>query len=478
MIMFGALILVIVITAIFYFIKPKEFTWWEFFIPMVITTGVIFGMKVLIELSSAKFTEYWGETITIIGEEAPYNYWKVETCYRSEPCGTDSKGNTEYCQVPYDCSHQEDEGPSWWAKTNLDNSYSLTEHQHDSIVSLFGTGKRIVDYHHNYSSRSKAVGSNGTKYEGTRVGEQSPIFNTTWNGADPTRKGYFTVHTYVNRVKASDLSLFNISVVNKKQADSIGLYKYPDMREGGWFRGVGDNIYFPTILGKNVPKSAQENFKKLNAKFGHINELRLWVLLFDKKPASVAALQENYWVKGNQNELVICIGTDGNEIKWSHSFSWGLSGDLTAETAQKVLDLYSLTVKTKQNQSLPLAMPISVKMKKLINKFGVDTSFLPPVLPLNINKKDIVDITKSNTPVFTEQTWNEYYEYLNANLNRFKRRHFEEFSYLKIVPKPWEIILLYVMAVLIAVGINFWNITNEFDDEHPKGTGFNHFNRY
>ena len=476
--MFGSLIVVILITGIFYFLKPKEFTWWEFFVPMVITTGIIFGMKALVEHSNVMFTEYWGETIDVVGEEAPYNYWKSETCYRDVPCGTDKDGNTEYCSEPYDCSHQEDVGPSWWAHTNLGNTYSLTEHQHDSIVALFGTPKRIVERRSNYDPRDRSVGSDGTKFEGTCVGQSSPIWNTTWSGTDQTRKGYFTMHTYENRIKASDLTIFNISVIDDKEADSIGLYKYPNMNEGGFFRGIGDAIYFPTILGKNVSKATQTKFQRLNAKFGPSNELRLWILLFDKKPASIAALQENYWVKGNQNELIICIGTNGDEITWVHSFSWALSGDLTAETTQKALDLYMMNIETKKGQTLPVAIPLNSQLKETIGKgTGIDTALLPPVLPLNLNKKDITKVTKSKYPVLNDQTWDVYYNYLNQNLNKFQRRHFEEFSYLKVVPKTWQVILLYIFAIAIAIGINFWNITNEFNDDSPKGnSGYGGYN--
>jgi hypothetical protein len=313
MIMFGALLVCIAVTLVFYFIDKTKYLWWEFFIPIAATLILIFGMKALVDHSSVKFTEYWGESMVSVYEEEPYNYWHVETCTRTYACGTDSEGNTEYCTETYDCSHQDDVGPSWWCKTDLNNSYRLTEHQYDSIKVLFGRGRSIVDSHRNHSPRDRCTGSRGTKFEGKQVGQTSYVYETKWPGTDATRKGYFTIHRYENRIKASDLSLFNISVVTEEEADSMGLYKYPDIAGSGWF-GTGDGIYFPTILGGNVSKQTQENFRRLNAKFGVSDSLRLWILVFDNKPASIAAYQENYWVKGNQNELVICIGTKGEEI--------------------------------------------------------------------------------------------------------------------------------------------------------------------
>jgi len=478
MIMFGALLVCLAVTGVFYFIDKKRYLWWEFFIPVAATLLIIFGMKALVDHSSVQFTEYWGETIISVYEEEPYNYWQHQTCTRSYPCGTDSEGNTEYCTETYDCSHQVDVGPSWSCKTDLGNQYSITENKYDSIKILWGTPRKVINSHRNYASRDRCSGSNGTKFEGKRVGETSYVWQTDWPGTEPTRKGYFSMHQYENRIKASDLSLFNISVVTEEEADSMGLYDYPEITGGGWFR-IGDNIDFPTILGPNISKQTQENFRKLNAKFGPSNKLRLWVLVFDNKPASIAAYQENYWVKGNKNELVICIGTKGQEITWSHSFSWALSGELTAEVTQKVLDLYTMSIETKTGQKLPIAIPINSKLKETIGQAtGIDTTLLPPVLPLNFKTKDITKITRSKTPVLNDQTWEAYYKYLDANLHRFEKRSFEEFSYIKIVPKTWVVVLLYILALGIAIGVNFWTFQNEFNDDNPKGSDHSYYGSY
>jgi len=495
MIKFGALIVCLIVTGIFYFLDRKRYLWWEFFIPVVITVGMIFGISALIQHGNVQFTEYWGETIISVYEEEPYNYWQHQTCTRSYPCGTDSEGNTKYCTETYDCSHQVDVGPSWSCKTDLGNSYNITENKYDSIKILWGTPRAVVNSHHNYAPRDRCVGSNGTKFEGKRVGETSYVWQTDWPGTDPTRKGYFTMHQYENRIKASDLSLFNISVVTDEEADSLGLYKYPEINGGGWF-GIGDNIDFPTILGPNVSKQTQENFRKLNAKFGPTNKLRLWILIFDNKPATLAAYQENYWVKGNKNELVLCIGTKGQEITWTHAFSWALSGDLTAEVAQKALDLYTLTVKTKSGKNIPVGIPLiglktpvdSVLRKTIQKETGIkiDSIFKSPILPLQHEqlskliggKEEIVDLIKSATPILNDYTWEEYYSYLNSNLQRFQKRSFEEFSYVKVELKNWQVILIYVLALLISVGINFWTFLNEFTDDNPKGNDHSYYGSY
>jgi hypothetical protein len=332
-----ALLVPLAITFGFYLYKKHEFTWWEFFIPMASVLVMIVVSKLIIDYSSVHFTEYWGSTITSVYEEEPYNYWKHQTCTRSYPCGTDSKGNTKWCTETYDCSHQEDVGPSWWAVTNLNERFGITEKQHDELVLQFKTKKRVVDSHDNYAPRDHAVSSNGTKFQGKIVGNTSYVYQTIWSGDDNTRKAYVSEHSYVNKIKATDLSIFNIKMVKEEEVDSLGLFRYPKYEGGGLF-SYTQGLDYPTILGGNVSKETQEKFKRLNGKFGVSNELRLWVLVFENKPISTAMYQENYWVRGNMNELVICIGKKGDEILWSHAFSWSLSDALTASVKNKVMD--------------------------------------------------------------------------------------------------------------------------------------------
>lgn len=469
MIIFGALIVVLIVTAIFYFRDPKEYKWWEFGVPLVITLGLIFGAKAITDHMGVMFTEYWGETIVSVHEEEPWNEWIEQTCTETYPCGTDSDGNTQYCTRTYDCSYQADYGPEWYCKTDLGNKYDLTEKMHDELVALYGTGKKITKTRKNHSARSRCAGSNGTKFQGQTVGRTSNVYATLWPKNENTRKGVFTKHRYENRIKASDLSIFNIPVVSEAEADSMGLFEYPE----------NIDIYkCPVILGDNVSEETQDMFRRLNAKFGPANQLRLWILVFEDKPAITATYQENYWVKGNKNELVVCIGKKGNEIQWAHSFSWALSGTLTAETAQKVLDLYELSIKTKTGQTLPVAIPIMGEAKKAISEAtGIDTAYLPPVLPLGITQDNIQETKKSKTPVLTERTWEAYYKYLDSNLHKFERRSFEEFSYIKVDPKPWQVIVIYILALGISLGLNFYVSTNEFHDKPDKGWN-NRYRRY
>ena len=157
MIIFGALIVVLIVTLVFYLRNPKEYKWWEFGVPLVVTLLLIIGAKAIMDNASVKFTEYWGESIVSVHEEEPWNEWISETCSESYACGTDGDGNTTYCTRYYDCSYQDDHGPSWYCITDLGNRYGMNEHLHDSLVGIYGTGKKVTKTRKNHSTRDGAV---------------------------------------------------------------------------------------------------------------------------------------------------------------------------------------------------------------------------------------------------------------------------------------------------------------------------------
>jgi len=441
-IVYLALLIPLLVTGIFYLFKKHEFTWWEFFVPIASVALIIFISVKITEKSATNFTEFWGSTVTHVIEEEPYNYWQHQTCTR-----TVSDGNGGTRTVTYDCSHQVDVGPSWLAVTNLGEKIVISERFHDELVAQFGTGKVITNTRKNHSARSRCAGSKGTKFEGRTVGKTSNVLTTKWGGEDETRKPYVSQHKYENRIKASDLSIFNIQVVKKNMVDSLGLYEYP-LRSAAFMKRQGktkknrkgnivyDGWDFPTIIGDStVSEATQEKFRQLNGKFGVSNQMRLWVLVFDDAKPMTGQMQENYWVRGNMNELVLCIGKSGQEIQWAHAFSWATSNTLTVEVRNAVLDLYTYKDTVIAGQKLPVL------------EIGMDDQ----------TKR----VKSSKTPVLTEQTWDDLYVWLNDNLHQFERRTFDEFEYVKVIPSKKAKIFIYILALVIAIGVNIWVTNNE-----------------
>jgi hypothetical protein len=111
---------------------------------------------------------------------------------------------------------------------------------------------------------------------------------------------------------------------------------------------------------------------------------------------------------------------------------------------------------------MPRVVPISKEIQHAVNKLKLDKNKLPPILPLpkQVTIDTIIKV-KSAYPVLNDQTLNDYYKYLNANLDKFKRRSFKEFDYLSVEPSTGAVIFIYMLALIIAIGVNFWVINNE-----------------
>lgn len=452
-IVYLSLLIPLVTTFCFYLYKKHEFTWWEFFVPILSTLVIIFVTVKIAEHSSTNFTEYWGETVVSVYESEPYNEWISKQCSNTT---TDSKGNST--TTYYDCSYQDDTPPSWTATTNLGTDIRISEPFHDKLVGQFGTAKTVIKTRRNHSPNDRASGSSGTKFAGTRVGRTSNVYRTNWGNDDETRQAYTSKHKYKNKIKASDLTVFNMSIVSHDEADTLGLFDIPDYKGSGWFSG-GNGFDFPTILGAEVNEEIHEKFRRLNAKYGESNQMRLWILVFEDEEEMIAHMQENYWVRGNMNELTICIGVNGEEIEWAYAFSWATSNTLTVEVADAVRNLYTYKDDVKQNNTV-LPIPVSNELKKNLGEVGEK---LPPVIPVPIqtNGSTTVNKIKSKTPVLTNETWVDLYEYLDGNLGGFERRDIEEeFDYVKVVPSKTAKIIIYILAFLISIGTNIWVVRN------------------
>lgn len=403
---YGAIALSFLVTLGFFLYDRKAYTWWEFFMAPIATTVIVLLTQLIFKASSSYYGETWGSTVVAVYEEAPYNYWHNETCSRQVACGTDKDGNTEYCTEYYDCSHQDDVGPSWWATTNIGENISISEGYFEKLTKQFGSLKVVDSQRENYDADDECVGSRGTKFEDKAVGNYSYVLRSDWKRTDATRQPVASEHNYKNKVKASNVSVFNIKVVTPEDVKRYGLYDYPKMQN--------NPFTYPTILGGGVSEKTQENFRKLNGKFGPTNEVRIWVLVFENKPEVVGNYQENYWVRGNMNEVVICIGKNGSKIQWTNVFSWGTNEKLR------------------------------IDIRNYINTI----------------------------PTLNEKGWSDLYVYLNTNMGKFKRRDFKEFDYLTRESSKGELWTLYILGILAAIGVNIWTSRNEFTDDDPTGGGY------
>jgi len=328
MIIFGT-ILIAIIFAVFLLIKYRSrIVWWELVILIAIPTALSFGSKALTEICSVNFTEYWGDEIVSIYEEEPYNEWHSEMCSYECNCTTDDDGYTSCSTCWEDCSHQDDYGPSWYAITKLGKHVGISEAQYDKWNKQFGGNRIKIETIKNYDSNDRCYYSSGTKFAGQRVGTYSYNWRTDWDRDYSTSVPLTTEHSYENRIKASDYTVFNYIEVTEEKADSLSLFDYPNL----------DNSFtYPCVLGYNSNK-VQKMFHKINGHLGSSKQIRVWVLVHDTTESDIGYMQESYWVGGNKNELVINIGVDGDDISWCHTFSWSDIQSLKDDIEMYVMD--------------------------------------------------------------------------------------------------------------------------------------------
>jgi len=398
MIIFGTIGIAIITAIILLMFFKKYVVWWEILLIILVPTILSFGEKALVDIASVSFTEYWGDEVAYVVEEEPWNEWVSQTCSESYPCGTDSKGNTTYCTRTYDCSYQDDVGPKWYVMTKLGIYIGISENKYEKLKKQFGGNRVKTKTRRNYSKNDRCVSSSGTKFQGQRVGNMSYVWRVNWDKMYDTQEPIVTIHTYENRIKSSDYTVFNFIEVTDEKADSLKLFKYP----------IFDRDYFtyPSVLGWNN-KKVQKEYQKINGALGYDKQVRIWVLIHKTTDETIGDMQENYWVGGNKNELVINIGVDGeNNIVWNRVFTWSNSAGMVSN----------------------------------IHKY---------IQGKKLNEKDMLDIAS----------------YVKGEVNnRWERLSFEQFDYLTVEPPLWAVVMAYVFTLMVCVGLGIYIVKNGIDN--------------
>jgi hypothetical protein len=182
---------------------------------------------------------------------------------------------------------------------------------------------------------------------------------------------------------------------------------------------IHDRHLQTTLLTRlNLPglDSAKHQMDVLNARLGPTAELKCWLIIFKGGTIQTGQLQQHLWKNGNKNEMIITIGVDANgKPIWCHPFSWTEKHDDEIRIRDWVMSKSQLRL--------------------------VETVL-----------------------------------FMHTELTDFKRKPFEEFSYLKADLTGNQLIWIWIVVILINIGAAWWIITNEFTDEQP--TWKQTWNRY
>lgn len=275
---------------ILYFWFRHKTTWFEFLAPVAASTIFIFGFKGCSEYVQTQDTEYWGGTLVKAEYYEEWSEWIHQTC----TCCCDEDGNN--CTT-YDCSYEQVHSPYWQVVSSTGESVKVSRSEFNRLVKKFGNKVEVE------LNRNSCCGNDGDKWV------------TKWQGERDLHECVVTMHTYENRVQASN-SVFNYPEVVEEDKKRYQLYDYPN---------IYDDYKQRCILGKGdgSQKQAEKDLQYLNATLGGKKQVKVFILLFEDQPLQAGKKQEAYWKNGNKNELVITIGVDKDKnVNWCHVFSW------------------------------------------------------------------------------------------------------------------------------------------------------------
>ena len=281
---------------------------WEYYVCCVggswLLTALIHWLMYRSRISDDEFLGSYINKVT--HEEA----W-TELVYYIErvPCGKDSNGNTIYKNVQRvrHVYHPE----LWEMFSSYGTVQRISYSYYDHVRSTWGTPE----------SRMHFTGANIVG--GVRFGqsytfedilscyapEENPLLDANFSSR------FFPLteeHEYENKVRNSH-SIFKFEEISAKRAKELGLFDYPPVKHN----------YQECILGRQFSEEVHRQYELFNAWFGFRHQLHVFILCFDAvKGMGIAEKQRAYWEGGNRNEFVVCLGLDGDTVRWCHAFSW------------------------------------------------------------------------------------------------------------------------------------------------------------
>lgn len=234
-------------------------------------------------------------------------------------------------------------------------------------------------------------------------GKDGDMYSIKWNGKPETSDAAVRAKDYENKIQASH-SAFKLPYISKEEAEKKNLYNYP--RFNGYKQQVV--LGLDSLYTTDKVQYIEKLYQYFNGVHGPKNRMKLFVCLFYDKPIKIAFDQEAYWDGGNQNELVVCIGLNRQtkQLDWVKAFSWTDHKRILVDCREDIMEMKTFD---------PL---------KILSQL-----------------ETIVE---------------------NNDLHRsFKT----EFSYITVDLPNWALITIYIVALVFSIGIGFWCVLNDFENE-------------
>ncbi len=364
----------------------QRVVWWEIALLLGLSALVLLiGRTVMVSVRTSD-TEYLGSYTVRIEYYEAWNEYIHKTCENRTCTGS---GKDEVCTTTtYDCSYVQEHDEEWHKIDQLGNDFDISKSEYDQLARQFGTKAEFVELNRDYHTED------GDEYLIQWNGDRSRLDANTW------------AHGYENKIQASH-SIFRLREVSPQIKQRYGLYDYP---------AINGTQQLPVLshTALSYPQQVRP-YEIMNAVLGHQKQVRVFVLLFHNQPREAGIWQEHYWEGGNKNELVICLGLNGQgQVTWTNTFAW---------------------------EDNPLT---ELKIRDLFLSQGA------------------LDLARAATPV--EQTV----------LQHWKRKQFADYNYLQVELTGGQVIGLYVLIALLTLGIAVWVVLNGIDSVEQPTDPWNH----
>jgi len=343
----------------------KQIKAWESILISIICVGGIILTSIAIKNASTYTNEYWS---TIAYNAEYYEDWNEyihRTCSRAYKCGKST------CYRYYNCSYVQYHSPYWQLVSKEGEGFSISQNEYNDLVASWNN-QHFVDLNRHYHS------NDGDKYV------------TMWNEKFDFIRPITSIHQYQNKIKTSP-SLLGFKKINPKETQ---VYDYGKISSHRLDFIYGDGNY-----------EQQEKLRRWNALIGSDKKVEIFIVIYKNKPLESAFDQEAYWVRGNKNEFIVCVGIDesSNKIQWSKVISWTPNTVLKAKVEREINELTKYDLNT------------------IIDYLG------------NIVSKEDGTI----------------------------RKDFSEFDYIDPPISFWGGVGIFIISLLIAIGLIYWAIKND-----------------
>lgn len=271
--------------------------WWAYTLIAAAAEGLLYLFFYLNNSS----TEYLSGYATTLIHHFPWTERKEKT--ESREVGGKTRYTTKVSYINHD--------DEYFVELNTGKTISVNSVTFSRIKRLWNTPAKSIHVHHS----NCASGGGGEQFE--------------WNEKEYLTETFTYTHRYRNPVKNS-VSPLRGPKVKKDEAISLGLFKYPELEENKQKAILVD----PDMQYQGDTNRIDYELQHLNAFCGADKQIHIFMLLFPANAGSqIAEKQRGYWKGCNKNELVVCLGVDGNTVEWCETLSW--MDDLTLDREVK-----------------------------------------------------------------------------------------------------------------------------------------------